>query len=228
MKSLVLLTLLPSCSENVDKTRIQAHLRLVLYGAAFEGIGMYQSPKDFEKSDKLALTRSLWMAKREDIEGLRLICRLYIDYDLSDHVILHNAIEGLQKLKDIEFLFGILERDLNIDHKVISESVMLGFQIWWDGKKEIEWLMRCIGLVTLMNTKQLSADAKNFLLPCLADADTKVGASILVGIYMLGFRLDCAKGIQQDNMAEILEILDNSRYCEVRDEIRELVCNDRI
>jgi hypothetical protein len=69
---------------------------------------MVQTPKEFEICDKHALARSIWITKRNELVGLRLVCKLAIDYSLYDYQLWNNVLEALYQKKDCEYLLEVL------------------------------------------------------------------------------------------------------------------------
>jgi Rough deal protein C-terminal region len=90
------LTLLTKEEQNTAKK----YLQLLLYLQDFEQLRITQSLSEFEKCNKKALAKSLWISHRNSVEGLRLICKLCIDYSILDGLV-QNVLEALQNMKDV-------------------------------------------------------------------------------------------------------------------------------
>jgi hypothetical protein len=69
---------------------------------------MNQTPKEFDQCDKHALARSIWLTKRSETTGLRLICKLALDFGFDDYQLWNNALFALHKIQDLDYLFSLL------------------------------------------------------------------------------------------------------------------------
>ena len=108
ISAMVRLMLLPDCSVIVDRCKLQNRLKSVLYQSEFTSKSISQPIKDFDGCDKHALARSLWISERDNIQGLRLICLLCLDFELWDEVLLPNTIKQLIQKKDFNFLVAFI------------------------------------------------------------------------------------------------------------------------
>lgn len=85
------------------------YLGLLLYLHDFELLSIAQSMSEFDKCDKGSLAKSLWLSHRHETTGLRLICKLCIDFHINDAKQLLCQVLGiLLHKKDVNFLIDTI------------------------------------------------------------------------------------------------------------------------
>lgn len=86
---------------DMDQVAIDKQLKLILYCRDLEVLNMSQSTLEFENCDKHSLARSIWLAKRGDLVGLHLICKLCFDYEIDDNQLWNNVLMTLMQKNDV-------------------------------------------------------------------------------------------------------------------------------
>ncbi|KAJ3414397.1 hypothetical protein HDV05_006671 [Chytridiales sp. JEL 0842] len=89
--------------------QVMVYMQMLLYLADFEELRIVQSIKDFEKCDKEALARSLWVNHSNEPKVLQLICNICLDYGIGDLQLWENALGRLVRFGALRYLLGILE-----------------------------------------------------------------------------------------------------------------------
>ncbi|KAI8821507.1 rough deal protein C-terminal region-domain-containing protein [Fimicolochytrium jonesii] len=88
---------------------IKKYMQMLLYLADFEELRIAQSLREFEKCDKEAFVRSLWVNQKDELKIVQLICNICLDYHVYDLTLWESALHRLLDKKLYRYLLGMLE-----------------------------------------------------------------------------------------------------------------------
>ncbi|TPX60794.1 hypothetical protein PhCBS80983_g01508 [Powellomyces hirtus] len=88
---------------------IKNYMQMLLYLADFEELRIVQSLREFEKCDKEAFVRSLWVNHKDELKVVQLICNICLDYKVYDLTLWESALHRLLEKKVYRYLLGMLE-----------------------------------------------------------------------------------------------------------------------
>ncbi|KAJ3023527.1 Kinetochore-associated protein 1 [Thoreauomyces humboldtii] len=88
---------------------IKNYMQMLLYLADFEELRIVISLKEFEKCDKKAFVRSLWVNHKDELKVVQLICNICLDYGVHDLSLWESALHRLLDKHVYRYLLGILE-----------------------------------------------------------------------------------------------------------------------
>nr|KAJ3420214.1 Kinetochore-associated protein 1 [Polyrhizophydium stewartii] len=96
-------------SKELSEEDVWQYMRMMMYLKEFQELNIVQSLQEFMHCDKAAFVRSLWLSHRNDAKGLRLICKLSIDYNVLDGELLHSVLVRLVEKGELHFVIESLE-----------------------------------------------------------------------------------------------------------------------
>eukprot|EP00842_Homolaphlyctis_polyrhiza_P004683 jgi/Hompol1/5215/HPOL_001922-RA len=85
------------------------YMKMLMLLRDFEDLRIVKSLQELDQCDKASLARSLWLSHRNDVKGLRLICKLCIDNQVMDEQLLSNVLSAIADKGDFRFGLGIFE-----------------------------------------------------------------------------------------------------------------------
>ncbi|KAI8911677.1 hypothetical protein EDD86DRAFT_203002 [Gorgonomyces haynaldii] len=90
--------------DSDELTQCNKYLKLLLYLLDFEQLKISQSLSEFEKCDKEALVKSLWLTHRDQTLALQLMAKLLMDYQIQDPTLSENIFDALYQHNQFAFL----------------------------------------------------------------------------------------------------------------------------
>ncbi|KND00003.1 uncharacterized protein SPPG_04350 [Spizellomyces punctatus DAOM BR117] len=99
----------PKELANYNYQNIKNYMQMLLYLADFEELRIMQSLREFEKCDKEAFVRSLWVNHKNELKVVQLICNICLDYRVYDLTLWESALNRLLDKKVYRYLLGVLE-----------------------------------------------------------------------------------------------------------------------
>ncbi|KAJ8323671.1 hypothetical protein O5D80_007560 [Batrachochytrium dendrobatidis] len=95
--------------EEMSKKGVWHYMQMTMYLKEFQDLNIVQSLQDFDQCNKGAFVQSLWLSHRNSVKGLRLICKICIDYMIMDGELLYNVFLQLEQHQDHAFVLNMLE-----------------------------------------------------------------------------------------------------------------------
>ncbi|KAH9273082.1 hypothetical protein BASA83_004659 [Batrachochytrium salamandrivorans] len=110
--------------EEMSNKGVWHYIQMTMYLKEFQDLNIVQSLQYFDQCDKGAFVRSLWLSHHNNVKGLRLICKICIDYEVIDGELLYNVLSQLGQKQDVCVFVYICIGNARKLGSVVSVSVM--------------------------------------------------------------------------------------------------------